>query len=49
MEHDLSLIHIYSDRNLQVMNFFRTLKDEGCLPDGIENYSGDEDVYKRQV
>jgi len=34
--------NINSDRNLQVMNFFRTLKDEGCLPDGIENYSGDD-------
>ena len=34
--------NINSDRNIQVMNFFRTLKDEGCLPDGIENYSGDD-------
>ena len=32
--------NINSERNLQVMKFFRTLLDEGCLPEGIEGYSG---------
>ncbi|SCI85448.1 Maltose-binding periplasmic proteins/domains [uncultured Clostridium sp.] len=36
--------NINSERNLQVMKFFRALKDAGCLPDGIENYAGDDCV-----
>lgn len=36
--------NINSERNLQVMKLFRTLKDEGCIPEGTENYSGDDSV-----
>ena len=32
--------NINNERNLQVMKFFRSLLDEGCLPEGIEGYSG---------
>ena len=34
--------NINNERNLQVMKLFRTLKDEGCLPDGIEGYAGED-------
>ena len=37
--------NINSERNLQVMKFFRALKDAGCLPDGIEGYA-DSDCTK---
>ncbi|SCJ44783.1 Lactose-binding protein precursor [uncultured Clostridium sp.] len=36
--------NINSERNLQVMKFFRALLDEGCLPEGIEGYSGTDAV-----
>lgn len=36
--------NVNSERNKQVMQLFRTLKDEGCLPEGIENYTGPEAV-----
>ncbi|SCI85460.1 Maltose-binding periplasmic proteins/domains [uncultured Clostridium sp.] len=37
--------NINSERNLQVMKFFRALKDEGCLPEGTEAYA-DSDCTK---
>nr|WP_249284711.1 sugar ABC transporter substrate-binding protein [Luoshenia tenuis] len=36
--------NINNERNLQVMKFFRTLLDEGVLPEGIEGYSGPDAV-----
>lgn len=34
--------NVDNPRTLQVMRFFNTLQEEGCLPEGIVNYSGDD-------